>query len=86
MVIGKTSSPKEFSDSLMHELRHLEDHIATVFDMPVGGEEIAYLSGYLGKKLSKDVQIFICNCDCHKRKIKGIKNKTRNNEYKRLHR
>lgn len=86
MVIGKTSSPKEFSDSLMHELRHLEDHIATVFDMPVGGEEIAYLSGYLGKKLSKDIQMFICNCDCHKHQVKDIMNKSKNNGYKRIHR
>lgn len=80
MVIGKTSSPKEFSDSLMHELRHLEDHIATVFDMPVGGEEIAYLSGYLGKKLSKDVQMFICNCDSHKHKIKSLCGRKKKNK------
>ena len=48
MVIGKTSSSDEFSDSMMHELRHLEDHIATAYKMPAGGEEIAYLAGYIG--------------------------------------
>ena len=72
MVIGKTSSSEEFSDSLMHELRHLEDHIATAYKMPVGGEEIAYLAGYIGKKLSKDIQMFICSCYCHKHQKKRL--------------
>ena len=72
MVIGKTSSSEEFSDSLMHELRHLEDHIAIVYKMPAGGEEIAYLAGYIGRKLSKDIQMFICSCDCHKHQKKRL--------------
>ena len=72
MVIGKTSSEEEFSDSLMHELRHLEDHIAIVYKMPAGGEEIAYLAGYIGRKLSKDIQMFICSCDCHKHQKKRL--------------
>ena len=49
MVISKTSSPEEFLNSLKHECRHLEDHIATAFKMPIGGEEVAYLAGYLGR-------------------------------------
>lgn len=67
MVISKTSSPEEFSNSLKHECRHLEDHIATAFKMPIGGEEVAYLSGYLGKMLYRDMQLFICDCHKHKR-------------------
>ena len=60
MVISKTSSPEEFFNSLKHECRHLEDHIATAFKMPIGGEEVAYLAGYLGRMLYEDVQLFIC--------------------------
>lgn len=59
MVISKTSSPEEFLNSLKHECRHLEDHIATAFKMPIGGEEVAYLAGYLGRMLYEDVQLFI---------------------------
>ena len=77
MVIGKTSSPDEFSDSLMHELRHLEDHIAVACKIPTGGEEIAYLAGYIGKKLSKDVQMFICSCDYHEHQKKRQCEKTK---------
>lgn len=77
MVIGKTSSSSEFSNSLLHESRHLEDHIATVFEMPLGGEEVAYLAGYIGQQLSKDMQMFICTCDCHKHQKKKSSIKTR---------
>jgi hypothetical protein len=78
MVISKTSSPEEFLNSLKHECRHLEDHIATAFKMPIGGEEVAYLAGYLGRMLYEDVQLFICDCRKHKREklcVKRIKKK-----------
>lgn len=79
MVIGKTSSSDEFSDSMMHELRHLEDHIATAYKMPAGGEEIAYLAGYIGRKLSKDMQMFICSCNCHKHQRSDYAKKRKGN-------
>ncbi len=77
MVISKTSSPQEFANSVSHEGRHLEDHIAIAYDMEMGGEEIAYLAGYLGKKLSKDMQMFICTCHCHQKDIKEKAHKHR---------
>lgn len=75
MVISKTSSPEEFSNSIKHECRHLEDHIATAFRMPLGGEEVAYLAGYLGAKLYKDMQLFICNCHRHQNERLCVKTK-----------
>ncbi|MFR5374774.1 hypothetical protein INE86_03436 [Parabacteroides distasonis] len=69
MVIGRTSSYREFSNSLFHECRHLTDHMAIALNMDVGGEEIAYLSGYIGGKLAPDIQLFICDCNCHKNEI-----------------
>lgn len=77
MVISRTSSPEEFSNSIMHECRHLIDHLATVYKMPQGGEEVAYLAGYIGGKLFKDIQIFICNCNCHKHQKEKLCGKTR---------
>lgn len=82
MVVGKTSSSSEFSNSLLHESRHLEDHIATVFEMPLGGEEVAYLAGYIGQQLSKDMQMFICTCDCHKHQKKKSSNSICKNNIK----
>lgn len=69
MVIGRTSSYGEFSNSLFHECRHLIDHMAIALNMDVGGEEIAYLSGYIGGKLAPDIQLFICDCNCHENEI-----------------
>ncbi len=46
--------------------------------MPIGGEEVAYLAGYLGRMLYEDVQLFICDCRKHKREklcVKRIKKK-----------
>lgn len=69
MVISKTSSYKEFTNSLFHETRHLTDHIAIACNMDMGGEDVAYLSGYIGGKLASDIQLFICDCECHQNDI-----------------
>ena len=45
MVIGMWSSPAEFDNSLAHELRHFTDHVANVFGLEPGGEDVAYLTG-----------------------------------------
>jgi len=70
MVISRTTGPSEFINSLCHEKRHLEDHIWQALDIKPEGEEIAYLSGYIGQKLAKDIHYFICNCNCHKKQNK----------------
>lgn len=85
MVIGKTSSYKEFANSLFHETRHLCDHIGIACNMEMGGEEIAYLTGYVGEKLASDIQMFICDCNCHENEIKKQiyqQQKTKRNDYK----
>lgn len=69
MVIGLTSSPKEFLNSFDHERKHLEAHIAEAFDIDPYGEEIAYLSGEIARDLSDDVQKFMCTCGCYGKSI-----------------
>ena len=69
MVIGKTSSPGEFLNSFDHERKHLEAHIARAYGIDPYGEEIAYLSGDVAQMLVKDVQLFICDCERHRRII-----------------
>lgn len=72
MVICDTSSSAQFVNSLDHERKHLEAHIAQAFNIPPYGEEIAYLSGDIGQLLAKDMQMFICDCDCCKNKVKRL--------------
>lgn len=69
MVVGLTSSPSQFLNSFDHERKHLEAHIAQAYGINPYGEEIAYLSGDIAQMLTEDVQLFICDCDKHKRVI-----------------
>lgn len=65
IVIGKWSDPSEFDNSFAHELRHFTDHIANAFGLESGGEEIAYLTGGIRKKLYPVNSMFLCDCNCH---------------------
>ena len=70
VVIGRASSPREYLNSICHELRHLQDHIALCLNMDIGGEEIAYLSGDIAGELWEDINILISNCKCHYNHLK----------------
>lgn len=72
MVIGKTSSYREFVNSLFHESRHLTDHISVALELEVGGEPIAYLAGDIGASIADEIKLFICDCRCHKDEINHI--------------
>lgn len=65
MIIGLSSSPAEFLNSFEHELRHLVDDIASVFNLDMAGEEVAYLTGDINSVLWKDIHQFTC-CKCKK--------------------
>lgn len=60
MVIGMTSSAKEFMNSLDHERKHLEAHIAKATDIDPWGEEICYLSGEIGERMFPVAKRFLC--------------------------
>ena len=60
VVIGPTSSGKEFQDSIVHELLHLAVHIISMEDYDVEGEAPAYLAGD-GARALADV---ICEMGC----------------------
>ena len=62
VLVGRTSSGKEFVNSFAHELRHLTDDIASEEGMPTSGEEVAYLAGDIAEALG-DV---VCKMSCDK--------------------
>lgn len=51
LVIGTASSAAEFFNSLTHESRHLEAHIADTLDLDPFGEEICYIAGEIAAHL-----------------------------------
>ena len=48
--IGRATSPLQLLNTLQHEQRHLETHIATACHLDPFGEEICYLAGYVAEK------------------------------------
>lgn len=62
MVIGYASSGGEFFNSLLHEMRHLEEHILNASDIEPYGEPVAYLIGDLAKEVYKRAHHLLCDC------------------------
>lgn len=59
IFIGKTTDGREFLNSLVHELRHLVDHIADYYGWD-NSEAVGYLSGDMAFELAED----ICRLGC----------------------
>lgn len=51
VYIGKASSIAEYGDTFVHELRHLQQHIANYYNIPDNSEEAAYLIGDIAKRI-----------------------------------
>lgn len=66
MVIGLTSSPAEFLNSLQHELRHFVDDVAMTVNVDLSGEKVAYLTGDINLYLWDDIHEFLCCCNKNK--------------------
>ena len=60
VVIGKTTSGKEFLNTFVHEVRHLADDIAIANCIDLRGEDVAYLSGDIASSLFDIVGQFLC--------------------------
>lgn len=51
LVVGLTSSPAQFLNSLVHELQHLTSHICEAWSIPMESEEACYLSGSIAQQM-----------------------------------
>ena len=60
MVIGLTSSPAEFQNTMDHEKSHLAMHIGETLDLDVFGEEYEYLVGDIGQEMFPIAKQFLC--------------------------
>lgn len=62
LVISETSTPEQFMNSFIHEIRHLERHIEYAFNIDPYGEEAAYLAGTIGELMFPKAKLFMCKC------------------------
>lgn len=60
VVIGPTTSGKEFQDSLIHEIHHLAVAIAKSLGVNLEGETPAYISGDSARELAG----IVCELGC----------------------
>lgn len=69
MVTALTSSASEFGNSFAHEKMHVVTHIAQAMKIPMTGEEICYLDGWLAQKMMEKCKVLLC--DCCRKKVSG---------------
>lgn len=62
MVVGYASSGEELFNSLLHEMRHVEEHIAKASHIEPYGEPVAYLTGELGRQMYSCIGHYLCDC------------------------
>lgn len=65
MVVGYASSGAELFNSLLHEMRHVEEHITKASHIEPYGEPVAYLTGELGRQMYSCIGHYLCDC-CRK--------------------
>lgn len=51
--IAPTTSKGEFFNTITHELKHVQSHICSYYNIPEDGEEAAYLIGYMMQEMHK---------------------------------
>lgn len=61
MVLGRTSSPAQFWNTLDHEKGHLAEHIAEALSMDRSEEEFEYLKGEIAQQTYPVAVRFLCD-------------------------
>lgn len=60
MVVSKTTSAKEFFNTLVHEISHAKTHICEYLGIDLTSEEASYFSGGLARDLFPHVKHLLC--------------------------
>ncbi len=69
-VVALASSAKQFHQALMHEVRHLQSHIATAYGMNEKKEGVCYLLDDIVGQIHDTTAPLLCNC-CRKKESYG---------------
>ncbi len=60
MCIGNASNGAELFDSVLHEMKHLVEHICTYYGVNSKGEPAAYLQGEVGRQMYRGARGLVC--------------------------
>lgn len=64
MVISKATSPEQMFDTIVHEMKHLAEHIGERYGVNSQSELSAYLQGEVGRKMWPAAAMALCP-NCH---------------------
>lgn len=64
ILIGKATSASQMFDSIVHEMKHLAEHIGEYFGVNPREELSAYLQGEVGRKMWPAAAMVLCP-KCH---------------------
>ncbi len=59
VCIGKATSKRQFFNTVLHEIKHLQSHICKYYKVPEDGEPAAYLTGYIASRIFDVIRQFI---------------------------
>lgn len=65
IAIGKTTSAEQMFDSIVHEMKHLAEHLGEYFRVNPQSELSAYLQGEVGRQMWPAAALVLCP-ECHK--------------------
>jgi Zn-dependent peptidase ImmA (M78 family) len=60
IFISEGTSDEEWFDSVMHELKHVVEHISEYYDLDPRSEAAAYLQGEIGRLMFPMVMRKVC--------------------------
>lgn len=61
VVIIMDQEPKEFFNTLIHELNHVTDYVAEYWDLPTNGELVSYMIGDMSMMLFPVAGKYLCS-------------------------
>lgn len=70
LFISQSSSDEEWFNTLIHELKHVVEHISEFYRVDPKSEPAAYLQGEIGRQMFPLVIQRMCDCQTKKARLK----------------
>ena len=68
MFVSRTTSVDEMFDSILHEIKHIVEHVSTYYDLNPKEELAAYLQGEVGRQIWPAAARGLCpKCNCYRK-------------------
>lgn len=70
IVISHTTSAEQAFDTIIHEIKHLVEHISSYFSVNPKDELAAYLQGEVGRNMFTAIALLVCpKCNDYKKNM-----------------